>query len=512
MITIFVPLVVYMIYEFTTINENEELVEAIYEKQLESVLYSVNQYSNDYLNTQLDMLRGSLNSSMDSLSEEMIYTIHNQGITSFGLYPQFGDNDSLSVPIYLSTSNEEITKDHHYQILDKYRSQVRQLVRYLGSGYRKLEPITMIKPTQNHYQVLMAIIQSNDENILFLGFIEPKAFIDEVLRPKMQQISNEDLNIVLKLRETNEIFYQTSGEEVISEVESNMWLFPGLILQVSPLNFTLQELVSTRLTNNMVALGLLISLLIVGFTLLIRNVNKEIQLTQAKSDFVSNVSHELRTPLALISMFAETLVYGRVKEKKKEAEYLVIIYKETNRLTNIVNRILNFSQIEANKRTYHIAEVELNQLIEELVNDYSYHLEQNGFEYKLALCEGILPIKGDRDAIYEAVVNLIDNAIKYSQEEKFITISTECAEDTVAIKISDKGKGIPADKLSQIFEKFYRVTKDDVYTAQGAGLGLTIISHIMEAHGGSIDVESKEGNGSTFTLRFKKENGQNPNS
>ncbi|CAE7407381.1 rprX [Symbiodinium sp. KB8] len=247
---------------------------------------------------------------------------------------------------------------------------------------------------------------------------------------------------------------------------------------------------------------ILISLLLIGFILIGRNIYKQMQLAQTKSDFVSNVSHELRTPLALISMFAETLLLQRVKSEEKKSEYIEIIFKETNRLTRIVNRILNFSQVEADRKKYHFISMDINAIVDELMHDYSFHLEHNGFEYEFEKVDELVNIQADKETIYEALVNLMDNAIKYSRDEKYIAIRTKIRGEHAIIEVQDKGIGIPKENLKHIFDKFFRVSEGDVHTVQGAGLGLSLVASIMEAHGGNIELESKLGEGSTFRLVF----------
>jgi two-component system phosphate regulon sensor histidine kinase PhoR len=227
-------------------------------------------------------------------------------------------------------------------------------------------------------------------------------------------------------------------------------------------------------------------------------------LAQTKSDFVSNVSHEIRTPLALISMFAETLMLDRVPNAEKRKEYEKIIFKETHRLTNIVNKILNFSQIEAGNRRYSFSKFDLNDLVYEITHDYEFHLERNGFTHEIKYIESTLPILADKEAIYEALVNLLDNAMKYSDDTRHISINTGMNESGVFVEISDQGIGISPNEVKQIFDKFYRVTDGDVHTRKGAGLGLSLVHHIMDAHKGDIEVESTKDYGSTFRLVFKK--------
>ncbi len=467
------------------------MVESIYKDQLESVLYSVNQYATDFLTAQVDRLENDLNSTADSTVTGVL-----DGIEFFQvLDPENGY--SLENPV-------SPFAEHFSSVIQSNEELVDQLFNYLENGYQKLQPTNMVVLEDQRFQTMLVALSIEKRPHILIAVIDPFAFTLDILQPKMQEVGQEEMIINLSIKETEEIIYSTEANENQSVLAiSDVWLFPELQLGIAPKNLTLQNVVQVRLRNNLIALGLLVVLLVVGFILIFRNLNKEIHLAQAKSDFVSNVSHELRTPLSLISMFAESLVYGRVP-KVKETQYQEIILKETTRLTNIVNRILNFSRIEANKRTYHFSQIELNELVKEVFADYSYHMEQHGFDYELNLADKEILIDIDRDAIYEAVVNLIDNAIKYSEDNKLVIIKTEENASTASIAVKDHGVGIAEDRQKQIFEKFFRVSKGDVYMAQGTGLGLTIISHIMNAHNGKIEVESKEGEGSTFILRFNK--------
>ncbi|MEM8893777.1 MAG: HAMP domain-containing sensor histidine kinase, partial [Bacteroidota bacterium] len=193
---------------------------------------------------------------------------------------------------------------------------------------------------------------------------------------------------------------------------------------------------------------------------------------------------------------------GRAKTEEKKMEYYDIISKEASRLRNIVNKILNFSQIEANKKQYNKTESDLGAIVEEVMNTYSFHLKSKGFEYEVLLKPDAMNILADREAIIEALINLLDNAIKYSPEEKSITVITEERGNQFLVQVSDKGVGIEQKKKEQIFDKFYRVTEGDIYNVQGAGLGLSIVKHIMDAHDGSIEVDSVFGKGSSFRLVF----------
>ena len=216
------------------------------------------------------------------------------------------------------------------------------------------------------------------------------------------------------------------------------------------------------------------------------------------------MSYSSSTTTSPLIIFPGTRIFKNKKIKKKKKEYHEIIYKETNRLSNIVSRILNFSKIEANRRIYSFEETDMSQLVRDVMKDYAFHLDQNGFTIHFRASDHPIWIKADRDGIYEGMVNLLDNAIKYSPDIKEIYVSLGENENTAWIEVSDKGIGIPDDKIHQIFDKFYRATERDLYKAKGAGLGLTILKHIMDAHNGKIEVSSEVGKGSTFRLIFNK--------
>jgi two-component system phosphate regulon sensor histidine kinase PhoR len=214
--------------------------------------------------------------------------------------------------------------------------------------------------------------------------------------------------------------------------------------------------VRERVVTNIILISLLTLVLIVGVYIVYRNVKREIEIAQIKSDFVSNVSHELRTPLSLISMFAETLELGRAKTEEKKKEYYSIISREANRLGRIVNTILNFSKMEAGKRKYHFEEKDLNRVIEKIFENYSFHLRNKGFKFEYY-----------------------------------------------------PGKKLPAIDQRKIFEKFFRVSSALVHNTKGTGLGLSIVRHVMDAHGGRVVLKSKKGVGSSFQLLFPIKSGKN---
>jgi len=265
---------------------------------------------------------------------------------------------------------------------------------------------------------------------------------------------------------------------------------------------TIQNLARERTVNNLLILLGVDLILLIGLWLIYRNIKKEIQLAQIKSDFVSNVSHEIRTPLALISMFAETLEMDRVAGEDKKKEYYSIIRHESNRLSSIVNKILSFSKMEAGKAKYDLEPTNLTKVVDDILKTYDYHLKSKGFTCEF-VPNGNLPlIKTDKNAVSEAVINLLDNAIKYSNGSKEIEVRLGESDNEVFIEVQDHGLGISVEDQKYIFDKFYRVSTGAVHNTKGTGLGLTLVRRIMEAHGGSVKVESQAGVGSCFKLVF----------
>jgi two-component system phosphate regulon sensor histidine kinase PhoR len=219
-----------------------------------------------------------------------------------------------------------------------------------------------------------------------------------------------------------------------------------------------------------------------------------------KSDFVSNVSHELRTPLSSIRVFGEYMRLGRVTRPEKIQQYGEYIEAESRRLTQLINNILDFSKIESEEKKYRFCDVNVVELVEHTVAGLEMPLRDQGFAFTFTAASHPPPLRIDKDAIGQVLVNLIDNAVKYSGERKEIDVRIEQVGGEVRIAIGDRGIGIPSNEQKKIFEKFYRVGSGLVHDVKGSGLGLAIVQHVVKAHGGRVEVASTPGEGSTFTI------------
>jgi len=286
-----------------------------------------------------------------------------------------------------------------------------------------------------------------------------------------------------------------------AEAERNFeWVFPGLTMAIKYQGMTVADMGTRFARNNYMVLGALSVFMVGGIWLTYRNVSREMNLARLKSDFVANVSHELRTPLALIRLYAETLELGRLTAKEKYQEYFRIIREESERLTALINNILDFSRIDAGRKEYEFEETNLAELVHSTLDSYRFQIQQNGFGFEENISSDIPPVKVDREAIARSLLNLVNNALKYSKDQKYIGVSLYRVNGSVNLEVRDRGIGIPANEHEKIFEKFYRCGDPLVHNVKGSGLGLSLVRHIARAHGGDVLVESAPDKGSKFTI------------
>ncbi|HKS09440.1 MAG TPA: HAMP domain-containing sensor histidine kinase [Pyrinomonadaceae bacterium] len=276
--------------------------------------------------------------------------------------------------------------------------------------------------------------------------------------------------------------------------------FRGLSLGIKFQGTTAEAISRRWVFQSFLILAVLSVLMIGGLVLTYRSVNKQVAFARLKSDFVSNVSHELRTPLALIRLYAETLELGRITTNEKKHEYYSIIRKESERLTALINNILDFSRIEAGRKEYDFRETDIAELVRNTLDSYRFQIEQQGFALEEQIEPGIPKVRVDREAIARALVNLVNNALKYSDNEKFLGVKLYREKSVLKLEVSDRGIGIERNEQARIFEKFYRTCDPLVHNTKGSGLGLSLVRHITQAHGGEVEVESAPGRGSKFTL------------
>lgn len=223
---------------------------------------------------------------------------------------------------------------------------------------------------------------------------------------------------------------------------------------------------------------------------------------QMRSEFVGNVSHELRTPLTSIKGFVETLLDGAMENSDTCRRFLTIIEAETQRLTRLIDDLLNLSAIESKERIIRPKPVCVQHSIRSVMNILGPQITEKSLGIELICAHDLPRIFADEDLFGQVMINLIDNAIKYTPKGGTITIRCRQRESRVVITVTDTGMGIPQESIPRVFERFYRVDKARSRNRGGTGLGLAIVKHIVESHGGEVFVDSEIGKGSTFGVSF----------
>jgi signal transduction histidine kinase len=227
---------------------------------------------------------------------------------------------------------------------------------------------------------------------------------------------------------------------------------------------------------------------------------RETRLARMKSAFISNVSHEMKTPLALISMYAETLESGKISSPDKIRAYYRTIHRESGKLSHMVDNVLDFARLESGWAQSRLEQIDVGDLATEVVRNCDERLGLGGFKLTLEIEPELPPIVGDRSALSQALLNLLDNAVKYSADTKEIGIAARRADGSVVVEITDKGIGIDPSEQQRIFEQFYRAGDPMTQKVRGAGLGLALVRRIVAAHRGRVELRSTPGKGSAFSV------------
>ncbi len=245
--------------------------------------------------------------------------------------------------------------------------------------------------------------------------------------------------------------------------------------------------------------GLPVLLIIVALGVIVQSKRRASELARMQATFISHVSHQLKTPLSLLSAASESLTFERVRTPAKLARYLAIMRSETARLSALVERVLEFSKLEQGRRVYELEAIDLGPLVHETADAFSEKLAQEHFVFTVSVPKTPLPVKADPAAFEQVLVNLLDNAVKYSAEHRVIAVRAGATGQEAFFEVSDRGVGIQPAEQGRIFDRFYRGTNVSS-DRRGFGLGLAIAAEIVRAHRGRIDVQSQPGRGTTFRV------------
>lgn len=247
------------------------------------------------------------------------------------------------------------------------------------------------------------------------------------------------------------------------------------------------------------AVAALFLFLALGALMLVLDARRARRASEQKTSFVSNVSHELKTPLTSIRLCAEMLSEGRAKDEATRARYLGVITKESERLTRLVDNVLDFGRLEQNRRRYDLADVDLRDVVREAAESQRSRVEAAGMALAVEIAAEPAVRRVDRDAVSQIVLNLIDNAVKYAAEGKRLDVRVD---SQGAVTVADRGPGVPKRDRERVFERFYRCDDSLAAKSSGSGLGLSIARRLAEGMGGRLVCCARDGGGAVFKLEF----------
>jgi two-component system phosphate regulon sensor histidine kinase PhoR len=258
--------------------------------------------------------------------------------------------------------------------------------------------------------------------------------------------------------------------------------------------------VERRRLVEMLMVGFSCVVVLAGMAVVLVAARRERRLSELKSDFVANVSHELKTPLALVRMFTELLLSGRVASDDKRREYMQIIMNESERLTALIENVLDFAKFERGKSAFEFQEGDLGPVVLRAIDIYRYRAEREGITVQTDIAAGLPVAKFDNRALELVVMNLLDNAFKYAKDGKLVKVAACARGSDLEIRVSDDGPGIAPEDRRRIFDRFVRGKSGVEKQVRGSGIGLALVKHIAQSHGGDAWVESVLGRGSTFIV------------
>jgi signal transduction histidine kinase len=239
-----------------------------------------------------------------------------------------------------------------------------------------------------------------------------------------------------------------------------------------------------------------------GLVLTVRSVTQELELARLKSDFVSTVSHEFKSPLTSIRQMAEMLQSGRVPSEERRQRYYDVLVEQSARLSSLVTNVLDLARIDEGRKAFQFESLDLAKVLRDLAETTQHRVGHEGFQVRAEIREPLPRVRGDVEALRQALSNVLNNAIQYSGEEREVEVDAWGEGGAVIVAVKDRGVGIPAEELGKVFDRFYRGSNEMTRSVRGSGLGLTLVKEIVDAHGGSVEVVSEVGRGSTFTIRL----------
>jgi signal transduction histidine kinase len=259
---------------------------------------------------------------------------------------------------------------------------------------------------------------------------------------------------------------------------------------------------SRRMTAYLWTAALFILAIVVLAALMARFVSRQMKVARLKNDLVASVSHELKTPLSSIRVLVDTLLEGQYRDERRVQEYLELVSRENARLSRLIDDFLTFSRMERNRRAFELVPTDPAEVVDAAVSSARERFEAAGFRLDVEAAPGLPRIMADREAMVTVLLNLLDNAYKYTEEDKRVAVRAFERNGRVVLEVEDHGIGMSARACRKVFDRFYQVDESLSRRTGGVGLGLSIVRFIVEAHAGSVRAASRPGHGSTFTVEL----------
>ncbi len=364
--------------------------------------------------------------------------------------------------------------------------------------------------TNGNYVFLVSLLspssKSDNQADKTWGLIfNPDYLIDTVLKQALaHNIPTEKTGWILRGRDGGELLSTKKAPGESPAIKTTfIGNFPDWIIELYPKETRLFETFLTSRRGIYFYSFLLIgSILVFGLILTLKTVTHEIRLARMKSDFVSTISHEFKSPLTSIRQLSEMLQTGRVPSEERRKKYYDVLVEQSERLSLLTDNVLNLAKLEEGRREFEFKRTDIYLLLKELVSGIQGRVRHDGFKIQIKMEKSLPILRLDSEAITQVVTNLMDNAIKYSGERKEIIVRAYTENNDLIISVQDFGVGIRKEELDKVFERFYRVGEELTRRVKGSGLGLTLVKQIVEAHQGTVEVESEQGLGSIFSLRI----------
>ena len=345
--------------------------------------------------------------------------------------------------------------------------------------------------------MLAAVLRGRDGSVLAAVARDPATLQREVLDRTIKALDSPIVCVIV-----DEAGRPVAGASLLVTVPFRQALPTWRVALYQPPGASPLQSVRRQVMLFTAAFGVLLVVISAGLVVTYRLVRRETEMARLKSDFVANVSHDLKTPLSVIRMFGETLEMDRVRDEGARREYYRVITRESERLSRLIDNVLDFSRIEGGRRRYERVPTAVEPLVRDVIEAFDYPLTRQGFKVEVHVAPDLPEVPLDAEAVTQALANLVDNAIKYSAERKTLRVEAAMAGGELALSVVDEGIGIARDEHRRIFEKFYRVGHSETQGRRGSGVGLALVRHVAEAHGGRVIVESSPGEGSCFTIRI----------